>query len=357
MKTLVVTAALLFLSSYSVIAQDITIKEEVSISVNDSLTLAGEIEYPNKEGKFPAAILIWGSGPHTRDQSISETPIFKQISNFLVAKDMVVMRMDKRGYGKSTGNFRSEDNYTTRDLANDINLAYQYLNRHSMVDTTKIGLIGHSEGSIIASMLGAEDKSIDWMILFGPTGVSGKEIELEQRAYEREKLGMSKEVGDALSEVWKEYIEFIKSGYKNDTLYYDIGKRFLMAHGLEENDDRITPELIDQLLDGFKTKWYQYFYGNDNSKHLEKISIPLLAIMGGADKHTSVKLNFEPLYNALEKANNKMYKIVILADNDHFFFKYNGKRLEKHRPGEMKMSDEFRETIISWLETTGIIKN
>lgn len=355
LETMLVTFALLFTCFYCAFPQETTLKEEVSIKVNDKLTLAGEIEYPDKEGKFPAALLIWGSGPHTRDEMISGTPIFKQISESLLSEDMVVMRMDKRGYGKSIGEYRSEDNYTTQDLANDIKLAYNYLNSHKAVDTTKVGLIGHSEGTIIASMLGAEDKSIDWLVLFGPSAVSGREIELDQGSYSREQLGMSKDINSAITEVWKEYIEFIKEGYKNDSLYYQIGKRFLMAHGLEENDKRITNEFIDQLLDAYKTPWYQFFYANDNSKHLEKIKIPLLAIMGGADKHTTVNLHFQPLYNALQKAENKSYKIVILGDDDHFFFRHKGERLKKHEFGEMKMSHQFTETIKSWLKERQII--
>ena len=323
------------------LSQNTTIREEFTLVVNDSLKLAGEIEYPRETGEYPAALLIWGSGPHTRDQEISGTPMFKQISEALVSEGMVVMRLDKRGYGKSTGKFRSEDNYTTRDLANDIKMAYQFLNAHKAVDRTKVGLIGHSEGSIIASMLCAEDKSIDWTILFGPSAVSGKEIELAQGQYNRSKLGMTEEISEAVGEVWTDYIEFIKDGYQNDSVYYEIGKSFLMAHGLEKNDERITPEFIDQLLDGYKTPWYQYFYSHDNARNIEQIKIPLLAILGGADNHTTVELHLSPLYRALRKAGNKDYKIVVLGDEDHFFFRYKGERMDKHVPGEMKMSEQF----------------
>lgn len=332
-----------------------SLKEEFVLETTDGIKLAGEIEYPNQKGKFPAAILIWGSGPHTRDQVISGTPIFKQIAEELIQEGMFILRMDKRGYGKSTGAFQSEDNYTTRDLAKDIKLAYDYLNVHPLVDTTRIGLIGHSEGSIIASILGSEEKGIDWLILFGPSAVSGKEVELAQGQVNRKALGITDEVNRNISVVWDRYIEFIKGGYQNDSLYYDIGKAFLMAHGLEESDERINPEFIDQLLDAYKTPWYQYFYNHDNRKFLEQIKIPVLAILGGADQHTSVDLHLLPLYNALQKANNKDYKIVILADEDHFFFRFQGERLQKHQFGAMKMSPKFLSTMKSWLKERLIV--
>ncbi len=349
MKSLVAICTL-YLFFYGSCFTQSSLKQEFTLSTDDGLQLAGEIEYPSKKGKYPAAILIWGSGPHTRDQIISGTPIFKQIKDELIKEDMVIMRMDKRGYGKSSGNFKSEVNYSTRDLADDIKVAYEYLNKQSFVDTSKVGLIGHSEGSIIASMLGAEDKSIDWIIVFGPSSVSGKEIEIDQGQVQRERLGMNEEISKKVEMVWEKYIEFIKTGYENDSLYYQIGKEFLMAHGMEENDERITHKFIDQLLDGYKTPWYQYFYSNDNAKHIEKIKIPYLAIFGGADKHTSLKLNFFPMYEALQRANNKQYKMVVIADDDHFFFRYKGQRLDKHKNGEMQMSHEFIWTIKAWLK-------
>ena len=351
--SLFILFGVLILNSSS-IAQTI-LKEEFSLTTEAGDTLAGEITFPNKKGKFPAAILIWGSGPHTRDQVISGSPIFQQMGSVLNDEDVVVMRMDKRGYGKSTGDFRSEDNYTTRDLANDVLMAYNYLNQHHAVDTTKVGLIGHSEGSIIASILAAETSSIDWLILFGPSAVSGKEIELAQGRVQREKLGLSTEVSRAVEKVWERYIEFIKSGYQNDSLYYDIGKDFLMAHGLDEEDERITPAFINQLLDGYKTPWYQHFYATDNGVYLGKIKIPILGIFGGADQHTSVDLHLLPFYQALQRAQNTRYKIIVLADEDHFFFRFQGNRMEKHQFGEMRMSERFLTSIKNWLRAENII--
>ena len=351
-KLIMATAGLTMLTSFSWTQS--TLQEEFDLVTPSGDTLAGEIAYSNKKGKFPAAILIWGSGPHTRDQVISGSPIFKQISEALIAQGMVVMRLDKRGYGNSSGDYRSEDNYTTRDLADDISLAYDYLNQHAAVDTAKVGLIGHSEGSIIASMLAAEDPSIDWLILFGPSGVSGKEIELAQGRVQREKLGMSAEISKAVEQVWERYIDFIISGYKDETLYYQIGRDFLIAHGLDKNDERITPTFIDQLLDAYQTPWYQYFYATDNGVYLEKVKVPILGIFGGADQHTSVALHLLPFYQALQRAQNIQYKIIVLADEDHFFFRFQGNRMQKHQFGEMRMSERFLSSIKNWLRAEHI---
>ena len=353
-KLLILTASLSLILSYS--GAQSTIREEFKLMTSLGNVLVGELEYPNQEGKFPAAILIWGSGPHSRDQLISGTPLFRQLADTLIAEGLLVLRMDKRGQGESTGNFKSEDNYTTRDLADDVSIAYDYLNAHPRVDTNKMGLIGHSEGAIIASILGAEESTIDWLILFGPSAVSGREIELEQGHWQRERLGFAPEVSAAVGKVWEQYIEFITAGYQNDSVYYDIGKRFLLAHGMEEDDERITKAFIDQLLDAYKTPWYQYFYATDNSIFLEKIRIPILGVFGGADQQTSVGLHLLPFYRAMQKANNKRYRIVVLADEDHFFFRYQGNRVDQHVYGKMQLSGVFLKSIKDWLRGEGITK-
>ncbi|MEP7322764.1 MAG: alpha/beta fold hydrolase [Saprospiraceae bacterium] len=335
-------------------AQD-TKKEEFILHSKDGFDIAGEIEYPNRQGKFPTAILIWGSGPQTRDQEISGSPMFKQIASFLNAKGMAVVRIDKRGCGKSTGSFKAEGSYTTRDLANDISLVYSFVQKHKAVDISRIGLIGHSEGSIIASILGTELPGLNWIIEFGPSAVPGDSITAYQTRLNRLKLGMPSEVSNAIGKVWEKYFRFIKDGYQNDSAYYSIGREFLIAHGLEKDDKRITPAFIDQLLDGYKTPWNQYFFNTDPASFLEKIKIPFLAVFGGDDMETSVNQNLIPMYSALSKSGNKNYRIVILPDEDHFFLRYQDKQMTKHKFGEMKVSARLLNLFADWFKTNRIL--
>ncbi|SMD32601.1 hypothetical protein SAMN04488029_0950 [Reichenbachiella faecimaris] len=335
-----------------------TLTEEFTLETSDGIQLAGQIDYPNKSGRFPSAILIWGNGPHTRDMEISGSPIFKQIADSLLKLDMVVLRMDKRGFGKSKGDIsKSEGNYTTHDLVNDFKLAYNYLNHHHAVDTGNVGLIGHSEGSIIAPILATEVSGVDWIITFGSVGVSGADITRAQNRLNRKRLGISEEISEAIEIVWEDYITMIKDGtVKNDSIYYDLGTRFLVAHGLNKDDKRITYKFIDQLLDEYRGKWYQYFYNTNVTDFIRKIEKPYLVVFGENDIQTSVELNLIPINQALSEAGNKHYKIVVLSDEDHFFLRSNNKRMEKHEFGKMKISDRLMTTIRNWLLFEGICK-
>lgn len=345
-----------FIISINLCYSQKTLIEEFHLSTHDGIQLSGEIEYPNKSGKFPAAILIWGNGPHTRDMEISGSSVFKQIADSLLKLDMAVLRMDKRGFGKSTGKtIESEGNYTTRDLANDVKLAYNYLNNQKNIDTTRVGLIGHSEGSIISSILLAEDKSIDWAIVLGPVAVSGQEIVAEQKRLNRKELGFSEETSQAVGEAWNKYSEFIKSGYQNDSIYYALGREFLIAHGLEKDDERITNQFIDQLINAYKTPWYTYFFNNDNADNIRKIKKPYMAIFGGNDDQTSIEQNLLPMVRAFKDAKNENYRIVILSDEDHFFLRYKDERMIKHEFGKMEVSGRLISTIKEWLASLNII--
>ena len=160
---------------------------------------------------------------------------------------------------------------------------------------------------------------------------------------------MSEAVSSEVGKVWEKLIAFIKDGYQNDTTYYALGREFLIAHGMEADDERITNEFIDQLLDAYLTPWNQFFFSHDPANDIKKINKPLLAVFGGKDEQTTVALNLLPLQKALSEAGNKQYQITVLADEDHFFVRYQNERQEKHKFGEMKISGKLMETMIDWL--------
>lgn len=343
-----------FLFFNSVSAQEIII-EEFTLKSHDGIKLSGQIEYPNIHGKLPATILVWGNGPHTRDQKISGTPMFKIISKELTNQGLVVLRMDKRGFGESSVKYKnSESDYTTFDLKSDIDIAIDYLKKHEKVDSTKIGLIGHSEGAMIASILASENK-VSWNIQIGPPAVSGIEIDEEQSRKNRIKLGIPDSTSINIGKSFNTYRDYIKNDFTNDSIHYALGKKFLIAHGMDENDERITPNLIDQLIGGFRNKWQQGFYRIDMRKYHSKIKAPTLAIFGSHDENVSIDQNLNELNNSLKEAENTNYKIEVLSDSDHFFLTYNGNRLEKHKNGQMEVSEKLILSILSWLKESQII--
>ncbi|HUH45644.1 MAG TPA: alpha/beta hydrolase, partial [Arenibacter sp.] len=113
----------------------------------DAVKLSGTLTLPRKDGFFPAVILISGSGPQNRDEELMGHKPFLVLSDYLTKNGIAVLRYDDRGVGASTGDFKTA---TSLDFSKDAEAGVQYLKTRKEIDTKKIGLIGHSEGGLIA---------------------------------------------------------------------------------------------------------------------------------------------------------------------------------------------------------------
>jgi len=141
--------------------------------------LAGTLTLPPGDGPFPAAVLLAGSGPNDRDETILRHKLFLVLADDLTRRGIAVLRYDKRGIGKSTGDYALA---TSRDFADDARAAFLYLKTQPHVNAAKVGLIGHSEGGIIAPMVAAQSPDVAFLVLLAGTGVPGERIIAEQSA-------------------------------------------------------------------------------------------------------------------------------------------------------------------------------
>jgi dipeptidyl aminopeptidase/acylaminoacyl peptidase len=169
--------------------------ENVNIQLKCGDILAGTLTYPKDTNKkFPTIILITGSSAHDRDNSSSDKPIsayrpFRQIADKLSSNGIAVLRLDDRGIGASKGG--DINKMTTDERANDIWECVKYLKTRREIDSTRIGLIGLSEGASIAHMIAAKDSSIKVIVLLSGIGSKGKEIidyQVKNKLIDRDKL-------------------------------------------------------------------------------------------------------------------------------------------------------------------------
>jgi dipeptidyl aminopeptidase/acylaminoacyl peptidase len=123
----------------------------------DGVTLAGTLTTPRSTGPSPAVLLISGSGPQDRDEALMGHKPFMVIADHLTRLGIAVLRVDDRGVGKSTGKFFES---TSQDFAEDVLASIRFLRSHSAIDSKRIGLIGHSEGGMIAPMVAARSAEV-----------------------------------------------------------------------------------------------------------------------------------------------------------------------------------------------------
>ncbi|HET7732223.1 MAG TPA: alpha/beta hydrolase, partial [Paludibacter sp.] len=165
--------------------------EEVTFeNKKDSITLAGTLTLPKKVGKFPVVVLISGSGPQNRDEELMGHKPFLVLSDYLTHNGIGVLRFDDRGTNASKGNFAKA---TTNDFAGDVEAAVNYLKTRKDIDNKRIGLIGHSEGGIIAPIVAVNCKDVKYIVLMAGTAIPGSELLLRQQELIGRASGMTEE--------------------------------------------------------------------------------------------------------------------------------------------------------------------
>src|SRR6266699_6609957 len=153
-------------------------EEEISFPNGKAkISLAGTLTLPRGQGPFPAAVLLSRYGPHDRDESIMGHRPFLVLADHLTRKGVAVLRFDKRGIGKSTGDCA---NATMEDFTGDAEAALAYLKTRKEIDSGKLGLIGHSEGGLVAPMVATNSQSLSWMVLLAGPGLKGEDVLLLQ---------------------------------------------------------------------------------------------------------------------------------------------------------------------------------
>lgn len=147
---------------------------------NGDITLAGTLTLPPTEGAHPVVVLVSGSGPQDRDESLGggiAIKPFRLLADALTREGIAVLRYDDRGVGESTGDFATA---TTADFATDAEAAIAYLLTRDDINADQIGLLGHSEGGLVAAMLGASNEDLDFIISLAGPAVSGRDVLLLQ---------------------------------------------------------------------------------------------------------------------------------------------------------------------------------
>lgn len=323
-------------------------EEEVVFNNKEAkVSLAGTLTLPNKNGKFPVVILISGSGPQDRDESFMGHKPFLVLSDHLTKQGIGVLRFDDRGHGKSTGDF---GNATTEDFSKDVLSAITYLKTRKDIDAKKIGLIGHSEGGIIASLVANNSKDVAFMVLLASTGISGTELSVMQSKTLRQ-FPVKDEL--AYEKNTRKAITIVTSNKSNTeikrelTTHYNNFIRPILT-SLNVPEEKINLFIKSQLKTSLKP-WSRYFLQYNPADEIEKLKIPVLSLNGSKDTQVNAKINQEGIRKALIKGGNKAYKIVELENLNHFFQECETGKMNEYRKIEQTISPKVLELVSSWV--------
>jgi pimeloyl-ACP methyl ester carboxylesterase len=288
-------------------------EEEVTFSNTPaSVTLAGTLTLPKGTGPFPAVILIAGSGPHDRDESIANHKPFLLLADYLTRKGIAVLRYDKRGIGKSTG---AADSATTLDLASDTQAAVAYLKSRKDIDAAKIGLIGHSEGAMIAPYLATHSHEIAWLVLLAPPATRGEDTLLNQSELIGRVGGLSEPQLVSSLTFDREAYDLVRKE-KEPAAMEDKLKALVKETGL---DAATPPAVLETQLRMLTSPWFRFFLDYDPLPTLQALKTPTLALYGEKDLQVPPKANLPLIKKAFADSANTDAAASTLPDLNHLF--------------------------------------
>jgi hypothetical protein len=303
--------------------------------------LAGTLTIPQGKGPFPAVLLITGSGPQDRDESLMGHKPFLVLSDFLTRQGIVVLRVDDRGVGKSTGDFAAA---TTADFATDVEAGVAFLKRRSEVDPQRIGLIGHSEGADIAPMVAARNHDVGFIVMMAGSGVPGDQLLVEQILLISEASGLKKEAAEKNAAEEREILALVVKEKDPAKLKQELHEK-LRGQSNE-------PQLGAQIA-ALMSPWFRYFLTYDPADALRKVTCPVLALSGEKDLQVPPKQNLPAIRKALEDGGNKNFEIVELPGLNHLFQTAETGAPSEYSTIEETLSPVALEKIASWIRKLG----
>lgn len=324
-------------------------------NADSSIHFGATFTYPKTGGPFATAILITGSGQQDRDETILNHKPFAVIADYLTKNGYAVLRVDDRGMGKTSAvNIK---NATSADFAKDVEASLAYINTRKEVDKNRIGLIGHSEGGLIADIIASRNKDIDFVIMLAGPGTKGDELLADQTGAILMSTGISKEATDAYKLAYKNIIQHAMqmdtaSAITASMNYFNEWKqktdpKFL--NELEVNDSTSAREMVRQMTAQFSTPWFKYFLQTDPADYIKQLKCKVLALNGSKDVQVLPKQNLAGIKAALQKSKSKKYEVQELPGLNHLFQHCNACTVAEYGQLEETFAPEALDIMVKWL--------
>ncbi len=325
--------------------------EEVSFESGD-IHLEGTLTVPEGSGPFPGVVLITGSGPQDRDEVVAGFPIFRVLSDHLTRQGIAVLRYDDRGVGGSTGSVSAS---TSSDFAGDALAGLARLSGHPDVDPDRVGLVGHSEGAIVAPLAASRSDAVRFVVLLAGSTVPGTEILYVQSAAIQRAGGVPEDRIEWNTDFQRRLFAALEAGDGLDPFREELGAA--LREGIAEmpeeqraaigDVDAYVQTQIDGQIDRVETPWFRYFLTYDPAEGLRGTRVPALALFGGLDLQVVVNQNRPPLEEAL--AGNPDVTVEVIPRANHLFQAATTGSPAEYALLEPDFIEGFLDTVSDWI--------
>lgn len=319
---------------YPYISEDVTI-----IQTKEGFSLAGTVTRPKEPGRYPAVILITGSGAQDRDETIMEHKPFLVIADALTRAGIVVLRYDDRGFAASEGNVSEA---TTLDFADDAESVFDYLKEQSYVNPDKIGIIGHSEGGLVAMIVASRNPDVSFIISMAGSGVDGISVlEAQTTALLLAQGAPEAAIAQVVALNLAIYNTVINENIPLETRKEEISA-MLASFGMDAQS-------IDAQKAVLFSTWYMTFLQLDPAPYVEQIDVPVLILNGTKDTQVTSQLNVPAIESALSKGGNTSYTTIVYEGFNHLFQQAQTGSVEEYGVIETTIEPIVLNDIISWI--------
>ena len=312
-------------------------------NTKDNISLSGTLSLPTVKTSFPTVILISGSGPQNRNSEILGHQPFWVIADYLTRQGIGVLRFDDRGTADSEGDFRTA---TSFDFAEDVKAAVAYLKSRKDISPNKIGLIGHSEGGLIAPIVASEPNTVNFIILLAGPGLPGRELMLLQKASIEKASEVPAPITDKGQKVMGGAYNRIIQAPPNDPTLKDS----LTAYFRTSYDNLIPEDQLHSIVQQISSPWMINFIKHDPAPILQKVTVPVLALNGEKDLQVPPKENLAGIEAALKKGGNTTFTTKEFQNLNHLFQNCETGLVNEYGNIEETFSEEVLSEITKWIK-------
>lgn len=313
------------------------------------VTLAGTLSIPEGKGPHPAVLMITGSGPQDRDETLFGHKPFAVIADHLTRRGVAVLRVDDRGVGGST---TAESEATSEDFAGDVLAGVKFLREQSEIDGKRIALLGHSEGALIAPMVVAEHPDqVAAIVLLAPPGLPGRDILRSQLATVLIQGGLPREKVDEQLKLQREALDRAAAGADVDELRPLVRELVKAQSGAAAAtmDDAQLGALTESAVEQIAGRWMRFFIRYDPRDALKRVRGPVLVLFGEKDFQVPPKQNLPEVESALKASENADVTIKTLPGLNHLFQEAATGQFAEYAQITQTISPTALDEIAAWL--------
>ena len=334
-------------------------REEVTFS-NGEIVLAGELTFPEGEGPHPAVVMISGSGAQDRDSDLGGFRLFAVLADHLAGTGIASLRFDDRGVGGSTG-----DNLqaTLLDRAGDVEAALGLLRSHHDIAAGRVGLVGHSEGGIVAPLVANRSDGVAFVALLAAPAVSAEEILVAQQRTLLEDSDSTAEEAEQFRVFQELVFRATATGQGWDQA--EASMRALVMQQFEAfpeqtqeavgDVDAFVDAIVVEQMATWQSPWFESFFKHDPRPSIAALQVPVIALFGELDTQVPAAANATAMSEAINESSAPGYTIATIVSANHGFQEAVTGSMDEYARLKREFAPDFVEILTTWLtEVSGL---